>query len=75
MRPEDIFSLWSLRRTQWKTPSEIREIQNRKLKRLIHHAYHKVPYYKELFDGAKIKPEDIQKVEDLRTSRSQRVKR
>jgi len=66
MRPEDIFSLWKLRHNQWKTPAQIRAIQNRKLKRIIHHAYHKVPYYRELFDAANIMPEDIRDVEDLK---------
>jgi len=66
MRPKDIFSLWILESNQWKTPAKIREIQNRKLGRIIRHAYRKVPYYRELFDSANIKPEDIREVEDLK---------
>jgi phenylacetate-CoA ligase len=66
MRINDIFSLYILQRNQWKSPSEIRAIQNRKLKRLIRHAYQKVPYYKELFDSVNINPEDVRDVEDLK---------
>lgn len=67
MRPKDIFSLWTLRHNQWRTPAEIRSIQKRKLRDLIHHAYQKVPYYREIFDAAHIKPEDIREVEDLKS--------
>ena len=66
MRPADIFGLRTLLRNQWKTPAEVREIQNRKLKRLIRHAYQNVPYYRDLFDATHIKPEDIREVDDLR---------
>jgi phenylacetate-CoA ligase len=66
MKPWDILSLVALQRNQWKTPDQIREIQDRKLRRLIHFAYQRVPYYRDLFDSAHIKPEDIKDVEDLK---------
>ena len=66
MRPWDVLSLGILRHNQWKTPEQIRELQDRKLMRLIHFAYQRVPYYRELFDSAYIKPEDIRGVEDLK---------
>ena len=65
MRPKEIFSLVMLRHNPWKTPAQIRAIQNRKLRRILHHAYHNVPYYRELFDAAHIKPEDIREVDDI----------
>ncbi|MGB8952302.1 MAG: hypothetical protein WCC06_06520 [Candidatus Aminicenantales bacterium] len=40
--------------------------RDRHLRRLIHHAYRNVPYYKELFDKAGIKPEDIRTADDLK---------
>lgn len=66
MKPQDIFSLWVLHHNQWKTPEEIGAIQKRKLRRMVHHAYQNVPYYRELFDAAKIKPDDVREVEDLK---------
>jgi phenylacetate-CoA ligase len=35
------------------------------MQRLIHHAYWHVPYYRELFDNAGIRPSDIRTLEDL----------
>jgi phenylacetate-CoA ligase len=45
--------------------SQLRELQNRRLRVLIHHAYERVPYYRHLFDSAGIAPADIRTVEDL----------
>jgi len=52
-------------RNQWKPYSELKSIQDRKLKRIIRHAYAHVPFYKELFDAASLRPEDISCAEDL----------
>jgi phenylacetate-coenzyme A ligase PaaK-like adenylate-forming protein len=41
------------------------EYQNRKLRRLISHAYMTVPFYRRLFEKHKIDPNDIQTVKDL----------
>lgn len=41
------------------------EHQNRKLKSLLSHAFHNVPYYHELFESSGIMPDDIKSVEDL----------
>ncbi len=54
-----------LKRNQWAKPEELKKIQQRKLRMIIHHAYHNVPFYHELFNSYKIKPEDIQTVSDL----------
>lgn len=50
---------------QWLSQDKLLEIQNQKLRRLINHAYREVPYYRELFDSAGIKPEDIKNIRDL----------
>ena len=39
--------------------------QNEQLRRLIHHAYQHVPYYRHLFDRHHLTPEQIRSVEDL----------
>lgn len=44
---------------------EINRIQNDKLQSLVHHCYSSVPYYKDLFDGLHLSPEDIKSKEDL----------
>ncbi|TET77407.1 MAG: phenylacetate--CoA ligase family protein [Candidatus Cloacimonadota bacterium] len=59
------YNLYKLRNNQWLKLSELEEIQRRKLKRIIKHAYENVPYYRKLFDSVGVKPEDIRTVEDL----------
>jgi phenylacetate-CoA ligase len=55
-----------LRQTQYLTPAQIRELQQRKLRRLVHHAYHHVAYYRQRLDELGLKPSDIRTLEDLR---------
>jgi phenylacetate-coenzyme A ligase PaaK-like adenylate-forming protein len=54
----------------WRHPKASREdlvsFQNRRLRRLISHAYANVPYYRRLFDDAGIRPGDVKEVGDLR---------
>jgi phenylacetate-CoA ligase len=54
-----------LNRTQYFNPKQIDDYQNTRLKRLIHHAYSTVPYYRELFNRIRLKPEDIKTKNDL----------
>ncbi len=42
------------------------ELQNRKLRSVIRHAYENVPYYRSLFSSVGLSPEDIRTVEDLK---------
>ncbi len=44
---------------------KFKDYQRKKLKELINLSYHKVPYYKELFEKIKLKPEEINSEEDL----------
>lgn len=44
---------------------EILEIQNEKIRRLVHHCYENVPYYRGVFTSMGLKPDDIQSGEDL----------
>jgi phenylacetate-CoA ligase len=65
VRPQDVPFLFQLLHIQWREPQELRELQDSKLRRLVRHAYDRVPYYRSLFDAAAVKPEDVTGVEDL----------
>mgnify|MGYP000220983596 CR=1 FL=1 len=54
-----------LEKTQWWKPEELEELQNKKLRALIRHAYENVPYYHRLFKRLDLSPEDIKTREDL----------
>jgi phenylacetate-CoA ligase len=47
------------------TREAIQQYQNRRLNEIVTHAYHHVPYYRRLFDGAGVKPADIRSKADL----------
>jgi phenylacetate-CoA ligase len=55
----------TLRKNLRLSREDIRTIQMVKLKRLIQHAYDRVPYYRQLFDSAGIRPADIQTLDDV----------
>jgi len=66
IHPIEVFEAYKLLKNQWKSPEEIKRIQDNKLGRLIKHAYEKVPYYRQLFDSLKLNPDDIRSTEDLK---------
>lgn len=55
----------TLNKTQWLSPSLLRELQDQKLRRLVRHAYRNVPYYRKQMQAAKLRPEDIRGQQDL----------
>ena len=55
-----------LLRNDMLSEEELREIQNKKLQRLVMHCYDTVPYYTKLFDALRIRPEEIRTREDLK---------
>ncbi|GAK56884.1 CapK related-protein [Candidatus Vecturithrix granuli] len=59
------FLVRELLKNQWLKTSQIQDIQQKKLHKLLHHAYTNVPYYRQLFDSVGVKPGDIQTVSDL----------
>lgn len=61
-----LYYQWQLRKDQWKNPRQLKEIQFKKLKDILKHAYDYVPYYHRLFSAAKTKPDDIRNFEDMR---------
>lgn len=54
-----------LAQSQWLSPEEIKEYQEMKLRELISHAYHHVPFYRETLDRLGLRPEQIRTIEDL----------
>jgi len=50
---------------QWWNPERIRRMQERKLVRLVRHAYTTVPYYNKLFDQAGVSPTAVTTLDDL----------
>jgi phenylacetate-CoA ligase len=47
------------------TRAQMETFQTRRLRALVHHAYHRVPYYRRLFDQAGLRPDDIRTLADL----------
>lgn len=52
--------------SQYWTLAQIRENQLSQLKTLIRHSYNNVPYYTDIFNAEKIKPEDIKSLDDIK---------
>ena len=65
MLPHFLYYLWKVRRAERLTLSELEELQNKRLRAIVRHAYERVPYYHKLFNSVKIKPGDIRTKEDL----------
>ena len=65
-RDENIYThLRMLRKTQWWTYSQLEQLQQKKLRALLEHAYENVPYYHKVFRELGLKPEDIKTTNDL----------
>ncbi len=56
---------WAVAMRRPKTRAAVRAFQSRRLRRVVHHAYNSVPYYRRLFDSAGLTPTDIRSLEDL----------
>jgi len=66
LRGENIpYHLWRYKRSQWWPKEKIQQYQFQKLKKLIQHAYHTVPFYQRIYRDAGISPEDIRSPEDV----------
>ena len=51
--------------SQYLTPAQVRELQEKKLRRLVTHAYHHVAYYREKFAALGLQPSDVRGLDDL----------
>jgi phenylacetate-CoA ligase len=60
-----LYQLQLLRKNQYLSTSELRALQERKLREIVRHAYENVVYYRNLFDKAGIKIEEIKSLDDL----------
>ncbi len=58
--------LLQARKNQWLKPSELEELQEKRLRAMIKHAYDNTEFYRRKFKDAGIRPEDIRTVDDLR---------
>ena len=63
--PGAFSSMLAFRRHVRGTRAEIVAFQNRRLRRIVAHAYARVPYYRRLLDHAGVSPRDIRTVSDL----------
>ncbi|MBI5410265.1 MAG: phenylacetate--CoA ligase family protein [Nitrospirae bacterium] len=54
-----------MKKNQYLSTSELRSLQEEKLRNIVAHAYKNVRYYRRLFDGAGIRPDDIRTLDDL----------
>ena len=59
------FHLMKLMKTQWKSYEQLKRLQEKKLRKILKHAYENIPLYHNKFKSVQIKPEDIHSVEDL----------
>jgi len=59
------YYLWRIKKAQRLNPSELEELQSKKLRAIVKHAYENVPYYHKLFNSVNLKPNDIKTREDL----------
>jgi len=58
--------LTALTKSQWWSKAQLEELQNKKLRSLIRHAYDNVPYYHRIFSHLNITPADIKTKNDLK---------
>lgn len=56
-----------LLKSQWYSISQLKEMQRKKLRQLIFHAYHNVPYYRKKFNQIGLQPEDIKSIDDIKS--------
>lgn len=57
--------LHQVRKNQWLKSSELEELQNKKLRSIVNHAYYNTEFYHRKFKAAGLKPEDIKTIHDL----------
>lgn len=58
--------LRQVRKNQWLKTSELEELQVKKLRAIVKHAYENTEFYHRKFKDAGVRPEDIRSVEDLK---------
>ena len=61
----DLVNLYQFKKNIWKSLNELEDIQNKKLKAIVNHAYQNVLFYREAFKKRDLHPDDIETVHDL----------
>ena len=61
----DFVYLYQFQKNTWKSRSELEDIQSKKLRALIKHAYQNVRFYREAFIERNLHPDDIKTAHDL----------
>lgn len=64
-RRKTLIYLEKLEKNQWLTEEELKDIQWRKLKKLLEHSYENVPYYREKFEELGLTPDGIKTYSDF----------
>jgi phenylacetate-CoA ligase len=54
-----------LQRTQWLSRSKLEEIQRKRLRLLVEHAFRNAPFHHKMFKAKGLKPSDVKSAEDL----------
>jgi phenylacetate-CoA ligase len=54
-----------LKATEYLSAEELRALQQKRLKRLILHSYHHVPYYRRIFTQSGINPQHVNSIDEL----------
>ena len=58
--------LRNLKESEWWSVKEIQKYQNMKVREVVHHAYHTVPFYRRWYEECKVDIDNFQTVEDLK---------
>lgn len=64
-RRKTLVYLEKMEKDQWLPEEELKDIQWQKLKRLLEHSYENVPYYRNKFKSAELKPGEIRTYDDF----------
>ncbi|KYK37758.1 MAG: hypothetical protein AYK18_09225 [Theionarchaea archaeon DG-70] len=62
---QTVYDFAKIVRNPWKPPEELRRIQEKMMRNIVHFAYYNTRFYKEKFKKAGITPSDIKAVEDM----------
>jgi len=65
MIARSLYYLYQLRRNLRLKPAALQEMQQKKLRAMIKHAYENVPFYHMKFNQAGIGPDDVRSIDDL----------
>lgn len=65
MIPRALWYCGHVLRNQWLSPSQLKKMQEKRLRAIIRHAYRTVEFYHNELKTAKVRPEDIKSQDDL----------